>query len=202
MSISPPSDIILDVTRAADATRYSEAASRLHRLGPGAPAGADFADMLTVWGPESVDADPGATQAAIAEAAERAFAAAPPESALHKPDPFGAFEAMVLTRFVDVMMPKDNAAVFGSGTGGQIWASMMAEQIAAKVADAGGIGIADQLRAANPVEANGGGAIDPAVPATGGTRAGTHGAFAERGFLATLSDDAGGSPLTMMEPDA
>ena len=43
MSISPPTDIVLDVARAADPTRYTQAAARLNRT---APAGDDFADFL------------------------------------------------------------------------------------------------------------------------------------------------------------
>jgi len=43
MSISPPSDIVLDVARAADPTRYAEAAARLTRAA--APAGG-FSTMM------------------------------------------------------------------------------------------------------------------------------------------------------------
>lgn len=192
MSISPPSDIILDVARAADPTRTAEAASRLRRIGATAPDGAGFDAALAAFQPEDLGFGPaGGTDA---NAAARAFAAAPPESALRKPDAFGAFEAMVLTQFVDAMMPKDSAAVFGSGTGGQIWASMMAEQIAAKVADSGGIGIADRLRGADMMRTMPAGAPDAALRDTGDAFAGTMGALSQRGFLATLAaGDAAGS---------
>lgn len=147
--------------------------------------------MLDAWQADAFG--PRVAEESPAAAAARAFAAAPPEKALRKPDAFGAFEAMVLTQFVDAMMPKDSAAVFGSGTGGQIWASMMAEQIAAKVADAGGIGIAERLRAVNATHPAPAGGLDPALPGTGDALAGTLGALGQRGFLATLASGGGAS---------
>jgi Rod binding domain-containing protein len=60
-------------------------------------------------------------------------------------DTFREFEAVTLSTFVEALLPKDARAVFGSGSAGEIWRSMMAEKIAAEVAEAGGIGIADEL---------------------------------------------------------
>ena len=55
------------------------------------------------------------------------------------------FEAMVLQNFVQSMMPKDAEEVYGEGTTGDYWKSMMAEQIAKEIAAGGGIGIADHM---------------------------------------------------------
>jgi Rod binding domain-containing protein len=55
---------------------------------------------------------------------------------------------MVLSSFVESMLPQSSEAVFGAGSAGQIWKSMMAQQIATQLAKSGGIGIADRMQAA------------------------------------------------------
>lgn len=55
------------------------------------------------------------------------------------------FEAMVLTNFVQSMLPTDAESIFGEGTAGDMWKSMMAKEIATVMAKAGGIGIAASL---------------------------------------------------------
>jgi len=55
------------------------------------------------------------------------------------------FEAFVLQMFVESMLPKDATNVFGKGTAGTIWRSMMAEQIGNEMARGNGVGIAKQL---------------------------------------------------------
>ena len=52
---------------------------------------------------------------------------------------------MTLKTFVEASMPEDATGIFGSGTAGEVWKSMLAEQIANQMARAGGIGIAAQL---------------------------------------------------------
>lgn len=51
------------------------------------------------------------------------------------------FEAFVLQSFIQSIMPKEASSVFGEGTAGEVWKSMLAEKIAMQVAQAGGIGI-------------------------------------------------------------
>jgi hypothetical protein len=62
--------------------------------------------------------------------------------------PFRRFEAFVLQSFVETMLPDGAEHVFGSGNAGAIWKSFLAEQIGQEIADAGGIGIAEQVAAA------------------------------------------------------
>lgn len=52
------------------------------------------------------------------------------------------FEAFVLQSFVETMLPGQPDNVFGKGTAGALWKSMLAEQIAREIARSGGIGIA------------------------------------------------------------
>jgi hypothetical protein len=133
MAISPPSDLILDVAKAADPTEIREASNRLKSIAAsgdgsgfslafdsarsGAPSGTSF-DMF-----RSGSVDTGASQKSPAE----------------------KFEAMILTQFVETMLPKDAEMVFGKGTTGEIWKSMLAEQVAGQLAASGGIGVADLI---------------------------------------------------------
>jgi Rod binding domain-containing protein len=55
------------------------------------------------------------------------------------------FEAFVLQTFVESMLPQGASEVFGKGTAGTIWRSMLAEQIGNEMAKGEGIGIAKQL---------------------------------------------------------
>jgi Rod binding domain-containing protein len=150
MSISPPTDIILDVARAADPVRYQEAAERLSRLSPSAPADG-FSDALKAAGPP-----PGRPTVDVTEALNRLRstpATRPLKDGVGKAaHAYEGFEAVALTSFVEAMLPKQASAVFGAGTAGDVWKSTLAEQIAAEMARSGGIGIARHLAAAHPAD--------------------------------------------------
>lgn len=66
------------------------------------------------------------------------------------PKAYRDFEAFILQTFVQEMLPDKSQALFGKGIAGDSWRSMLAEKIARNVADAGGIGIAEQLAGARP----------------------------------------------------
>ena len=68
-------------------------------------------------------------------------------------DPAQKFEAFVLQSFIQEMMPETQESVFGSGVSGDFWKSMMAEKIAEQVAERGGLGIADTIRAGHVASA-------------------------------------------------
>ncbi|KQT56963.1 flagellar biosynthesis protein FlgJ [Methylobacterium sp. Leaf456] len=141
MSITPPSDIVMDVARAADPARYQEAAAKLSQPG-----------------------DPAAFAAATAEAARDAG------YGLHMPidargaltslkndtslkgsaDPYRKFEGQVLAQFIETMLPDKSEAVYGKGNTGNLWKSMLAEQVGQQIAKSGGIGIAKMLEKAQP----------------------------------------------------
>lgn len=123
MAISPPSDIVLDVARAASPADVHEARARLVRHA-GASAGpfpaADSPILSRTAGAAAPDADAGN---------------------------FKRFEAMVLQTFIQNMLPKDAEGVYGKGLAGDMWKSQLAEHVANVVADNGGIGIAKSLAA-------------------------------------------------------
>ncbi|BAQ44651.1 MULTISPECIES: rod-binding protein [Methylobacterium] len=140
MSISPPSDIVLDVARAADPARFQEAAAKLSQPGSaGATAFADAARDVGLSTHMPLDARGALTglqnQTAMSGAGS---------------DPYKKFEGLVLQQFVEAMMPEKSETVYGKGNAGGIWKSMLAEQIGTQIAKAGGIGIAKMLNAAHP----------------------------------------------------
>lgn len=55
------------------------------------------------------------------------------------------FEAVVLTTMIESMLPKDAEQVFGSGTAGSVWRSMMADKIAQQLAGRDILGLGDIL---------------------------------------------------------
>lgn len=89
--------------------------------------------------------------AALSEAQQASQSAASDPAFRHQASRTGelkpeqAFESFVLRSFIEEMLPKENTAVFGSGTAGNIWRSMLAERIADEMAAGGGIGIAKTI---------------------------------------------------------
>lgn len=127
MAISPPSDIVLDVSRAAEPAGVQ--AARLELARRGGPAGATATATATFSLGETGSAEPATTGASKAET----------------PASFVRFEAMVLQSFIQNMLPKDTETVYGKGLAGDMWKSMMAEQLAGVMAERGGIGIAERV---------------------------------------------------------
>lgn len=127
MAIAPPSDLVLDVVRAADPVERSAAAGKLQRIAAGAHAdGSGFRSAIDDTLTSSVRASESAAGPAGKSPAEK-------------------FEALVLHQFVETMLPDDAGDVFGKGATGEIWKSMLAEQVANQMAASGGIGIADLM---------------------------------------------------------
>lgn len=133
MAIKPPSDIVLDVVRAADPARRQAAVEKL--TGASEPGGTphEFASFVD---------DAGATGGASACGSAMARS-----SAKKVPDVYRSFEAFFIQSFVESMLPKGSEANYGSGTAGEVWRSQLAEKIGTEIAQNGGIGIADRLLA-------------------------------------------------------
>jgi peptidoglycan hydrolase FlgJ len=127
LAISPPSDIVLDVARAAEPQALEAARARLaSRAGivlGSAGAGQPFSlgDMRN---------------SALGNAAAQAGAA---------PETYRKFEGVVLASFVQSMLPDHTDSVYGEGISGEMWKSLMSQELGTVMADRGGIGIADRL---------------------------------------------------------
>jgi flagellar protein FlgJ len=144
-------DIIMGVARAADAAKQREAAARLERLSRQAGAVAD-AGAPPPAAPQVPSADDWSAQVRVAEArASRPSTSAslsrPMDRSAAPADAYVQFEALLLQNMVETMLPKDSEAMFGSGTAGMVWKSMLAEKIAAEIARTGTLGIAKQIAA-------------------------------------------------------
>ena len=149
MAIDPPSDVVLEVARAADPARAAAAAQRLNALAATAGQSGDFAQTL------AQTANAGSTEAPIAGLANARSAlldvnsAASAKAAKAQVD----FEAMLLNGFVNEMMPKDAESAYGGGMAGDMWKSMLADQMSHQIAKSGQLGIARRLFAAHPLAA-------------------------------------------------
>jgi Rod binding domain-containing protein len=131
MAFNPRTDVVLEVLSAADPSRASLAAKRLNALGGSNAPTANFAADLD-----------------RAAGARSRLAEAP-----GGPDKLGQakteFEAMMLNSFVNELLPKDTEEVFGQGMAGDMWRSMLAEQVSTQIAKSGKLGLARRLFAAH-----------------------------------------------------
>ncbi|WP_321336836.1 rod-binding protein [Breoghania sp.] len=138
MAIQPPTDLVLDVARAADPEKLRAAANRLKAMAPtDALHGQDFDNTF-----DTVTNDLTAGRARHHLPVNRASMRTQTPMAASL-SPTQQFEALILQQFIEVMLPEDAETVFGEGTAGDIWKSMMAEQISKQVVSAGGVGISE-----------------------------------------------------------
>jgi len=150
VAINPPSDIVLDVLNAADPTRAEAATQRLNALAAGAPASAadDFAKALNAAGQSSANGV--SSLVGMADARSKLLNKRAAE-ALKTKNAQVEFEATLLNNLVGEMLPKDAAGVYGQGSAGDIWRSMLGDQIAHQIAKSGELGIAKRLFANHPL---------------------------------------------------
>ena len=179
MSISPPSDIVLDVMKAADPRRMREVTQRLKgmtatRAAAAGGAGAawnkslNLADLAAAGGVKPAMPTSAASSSALSFAASSAKAkssasgaaapgAAAPDKAAGQADSrmrkgMAALEGVVLENMLNGMLRDSGSRLFGKGLAGEYWKSMMAGAIASQVAKHGGMGLAEALvrRAGGP----------------------------------------------------
>ena len=152
MAIKPSSDIVLEVLKAADPLRAQAATQRLSVLGAGSVEAADdFTKVLdaTTQPPPAERADIAANASNMRDRlAGLSLEAAKDDKAARTQV---EFEASILKTFVDAILPKDETDVYGQGSAGDIWKSMLADQIAKQIARSGAFGISKQLFATHPL---------------------------------------------------
>jgi Rod binding domain-containing protein len=143
MIVTPTQDVVLDVLEAADPVAQRAATAKLEAL---KSPGVDFSATMA--------AEAGRT--AAAEGLPSAVAPTRVIKAAGSGEVYRKFEAFVLQVFVETMLPQNAQDLFGKGTAGGIWRSMLAEQLGNQLAQGKGIGIARQLAAAHPAATDGG----------------------------------------------
>ncbi|MFG1400479.1 rod-binding protein [Xanthobacter sediminis] len=175
MGISPPTDLVVDVMKNADTSRVRQVVNKLQALSAGGAAEFSATMVKTGTSGASsnagvADKADGASLTDDEQARARAlsmipagvafsgtslttlrnahalsgrsvdqFATAQPQAAALK-----KFEGMVLSKFLDTMMPA-TSSVFGKGTAGSTWKTMLTEKMGEAIANGGGIGIAANL---------------------------------------------------------
>jgi flagellar protein FlgJ len=149
VSISPSSDILLGVAKAADPQKYRAAVEKLARASGTTPAEAESAMTAAIASAAAQPTAGGAgprVQGASGVMGETFRSAFPQDAAgKAKKSAEKEFEAFFLQTVVDSMLPKDAKALFGSGPAGNIWKSMLAEQLANELAKSTSFGIAEQI---------------------------------------------------------
>jgi Rod binding domain-containing protein len=154
MIVTATPDLVLDVLEAADPVTQRAATAKLDAL---KSSDADFAATMDAEAGKAAAAEQSATK--VSEASSDAVNGAPVRmiKAPASGEVYRKFEAFILQTFVETMLPKESEQVFGKGTAGGVWKSMLAEQLGSQLAKGNGIGIAKQLAAANPAGPNGAG---------------------------------------------
>jgi len=130
-----PSDLIVDVARAADPARAASVTQRLETLASSGGAEApNFSNALAVAGGGAARPAPSlpaaASLPAVASRSDKARV---------------QFEATLLNSFISEMMPKDATSVYGEGYAGDMWRSLLSEKISNEIAKSGSLGIARGL---------------------------------------------------------
>jgi Rod binding domain-containing protein len=170
-------DIVLGVALAADPEKYRVAAERLRGMSAelSAARSADFqAFVASVEEARTGAADTAPSALATPTPRVASLPARRPHSA---DDAFAQLEAFVLQTFIQSMLPKNASNVFGKGSAGEIWKSMLAEKLGHEVARSGQLGIAARLMSASaagafsvaqgsPRQVGGGDEADPSQPST------------------------------------
>ena len=138
MAISPTSDLILDVARAAD-PKKAMATTRMLAAASGdlwGDSSGDFAAALDRL-PSSVPLPSGMSyQNPVASLNEKQTPARKAEVGL---------ESMLLKSMIDEMLPKEASDVYGGGVAGDVWKSMLSEKIAEQIAKSGALKIGERL---------------------------------------------------------
>jgi len=146
MAIDPPSDIVLEVARAADPARAAAVARRLNALAVnGSASSEDFGAALE-------RANPSRAPTPVAGADMRGKLAALQPGGNDKASKAQVqFESVLLNSFVGEMLPKDAPGAYGQGLAGEMWRSLLAEKISGEIASSGALGIGRRLFATHPL---------------------------------------------------
>jgi flagellar protein FlgJ len=137
LSIKPTSDLLLDVARAADPTTSAAAAERLAKIaGQGGKDDPAFSQVLADVGPPPAKPVRQTDAALFSPAAPRMEAPVDPAKKAYE-----GFEALLLQNLVKTMLPQ-GSELFGEGSAGEIWRSMLAEQLGTELSKDIDLGIA------------------------------------------------------------
>lgn len=122
MAVDFPTDLILDVARAADPQRVRSVTARLEGAASAGDAATVISDAAKLGsGLSRVRQDNDAHEVAK------------------------EFEALLVSNMINTMMGESEDSFFGGGFAGGVWKSMMAEQVAKQVVKTADFGVADKV---------------------------------------------------------
>lgn len=141
MAVEIPSDLVLDVIRAADPKRLQKATAQFDA----APSAAFPSVVKRI---ETIDESHTSVTSILSNGnlVDSPMSGSPSgsgevaASAAHR-----SFEQMVLRNFLESTLPSAESGAFGTDTAAGMWRSMAADQLAAVYAESGGLGIAKVL---------------------------------------------------------
>lgn len=137
MSIRPPSDLVMDVVRAADPTRAAAASARLARAEAAvAPQATAQADMRFDAAMRLASGKPTLAPAAKAAGDKNAVGQ--------------GLEELLMRQLLQDALPKKAASVYGAGTAGDVWRGLFAEQLSHALSTSGRVGLASRLVQTKP----------------------------------------------------
>jgi hypothetical protein len=149
MAISTASDLVFDVLKAADPQRSKLARAKLE----GAAGTENFAVAMGAaeTGAHRVRDLPSDLVLDVVRAADPARARAGAEKLMAtanldaRPKAYEQLEAFFLGQVMETMLPREEGGVFGAGTAGGIWRSMLAQELGSDLAENGGLGVAAMI---------------------------------------------------------
>ncbi|PWB94347.1 rod-binding protein [Methylosinus sporium] len=135
MSIFPATDLVTEVAKAAEPARRNAAVARLSEISNATPNSVDgFATLVA-------DRRDAPSTATITARPVMIDAAATTSRDIRSADATQKFEAFIIQSSLEAILPKSEGGFFGRGTAGDVWRSMIAEQIGDQIAKAGGLGL-------------------------------------------------------------
>ncbi|MCP5075682.1 MAG: hypothetical protein GY947_20630 [Rhodobacteraceae bacterium] len=152
MSISPPSDILLDSLRGVDQVARNASIEKLKKYGQTVitPANGEPSFKSQLVQTQSTGMPFHARSALTGlrnDATLHQTRANPARSALQQ------FEGAFIKNFIDTMQPSKTSSLYGKGTAGSVWQSFMSDAVSQKISEAGGVGIAKSLESRFNVDA-------------------------------------------------
>lgn len=152
MSISPPSDILLDSLRGVDPAVRNASVEKLRKFSQTivTPANAEPSFKNHVAAAQANGLPFHASSALTEmrnEALLRGSSKSPAANAMQQ------FEGAFIKNFIETMQPSKTSSLYGTGTAGSVWQSFMADAVSQKISEAGGVGIAKSLESRFTTEA-------------------------------------------------
>jgi len=145
MSITPPSDLVLDVAQAIEPSQYYASIAKLQStktvrsLGSSPKPEMAFEDFVTTAQRNHMPLPVATAQLDHMRPPVAIKTAIGPQEAYRK------FEGLMLQNVLDAMLTSETTSVFGKEAGAGYWKSLMTEAMANEMSQAGGIGLADMM---------------------------------------------------------